>query len=29
MDQLIYMSVGAAGVVFLILARLAAKHGWA
>jgi len=29
MESLFWMSLGAAGVVCLILARLAAKHGWA
>jgi hypothetical protein len=29
MEPIIYMSLGAAGVVALILFRLAAKHGWA
>ena len=29
MEPIVYMSVGAAGVVSLILMRLAAKHGWA
>ncbi len=29
MDPIIYMSLGAAGVVALILVRLAAVHGWA
>ncbi len=29
MDPIIYMSLGAAGVVALILIRLGAKHGWA
>jgi hypothetical protein len=28
MEPLIYMSLGAAGVVCLILMRLAASHGW-
>ena len=29
MEPIIYMSAGAAGVVCLILLRLAARHGWA
>jgi hypothetical protein len=29
MEPVIWMSLGAAGVVCLILMRLAAKHGWA
>jgi hypothetical protein len=29
MEPIIYMSLGAAGVVSLILVRLAAVHGWA
>jgi len=29
MEPIIYMSVGAAAVVGLILMRLAARHGWA
>jgi hypothetical protein len=29
MEPIIYMSLGAAGVVSLILLRLAARHGWA
>ncbi len=29
MEPILYMSLGAAGVVCLILMRLAAKHGWA
>lgn len=29
MEPLIWMGMGAAGVVALILCRLAAKHGWA
>ena len=29
MEPFFYMSMGAAGVVALILCRLAAKHGWA
>ena len=29
MEPVIYMSVGAAGVVSLICLRLAARHGWA
>jgi hypothetical protein len=29
MEPVIWMSMGAAGVVCLILMRLAAKHGWA
>jgi hypothetical protein len=29
MEPIIWMSLGAAGVVTLILCRLAAKHGWA
>lgn len=29
MEPIIWMSMGAAGVVCLILTRLAAKHGWA
>ena len=29
MEPIIYMSLGAAGVICLILMRLAAGHGWA
>jgi hypothetical protein len=29
MEPIIYMSLGASGVISLILIRLAAKHGWA
>ena len=29
MEPIIYMSLGAAGVICLILMRLAARHGWA
>ncbi len=29
MEPVIWMSMGAAGVICLILMRLAAKHGWA
>ncbi len=29
MEPIIYMSMGAAGVVFLILLRFGAVHGWA
>ena len=29
MEPIIWMSVGATGVVLLIIMRLAAKHGWA
>jgi hypothetical protein len=29
MEPILYMSLGAAGVLCLILMRLAAKHGWA
>jgi hypothetical protein len=29
MEPILWMSMGAAGVVCLILMRLAAKHGWA
>ena len=29
MEPIVYMSLGAAGVISLVIARLAAKHGWA